>query len=270
MPVQNLIESLSLPEVKIVHQRSSNRYQLQWEAVKDSEFEVCPKCATPSRFVHDRRRVKIKDSPIRDKKVILHIEKRRFYCKTCKRPFTEPIGGIKKGHRTTERLARDVLHKSERFVTLKGVEKNCGVSSGYVFRAVYRMLELKRKMHNQYPWPSTIGLDEHSFRKNRGHTEFVSVFIDFKNHRVFEMVDGKSEEVLRENLEHIPGRENVKNVVIDMCEAFRNFVKNNFINARLTIDKFHVLRLISKPFSRCRREKIGHLNAHAMLAPPRT
>jgi transposase len=47
-----------------------------------------------------------------------------------------------------------------------------------------------------------------------------------------------------------------------MCEAFRNFVKNNFINAKLTIDKFHVLRLISRPFSRCRREKIGHLKSN--------
>jgi transposase len=121
-------------------------------------------------------------------------------------------GGIRKGHRTTERLARDVLHKSERFVALKGVEKNCGVSSGYVFRAAYRMLELKRRMHNQYPWPSTIGLDEQSFRKNKGHTEFVSVFVDFKNHRFFEVVDGKSEDVLKEKLEHVPGRENVKNV----------------------------------------------------------
>lgn len=88
------------------------------------------------------------------------------------------------------------------------------------------------------------------------------MFIDFKNDRIFELVDGKSEEVLRENLEHIPGKENVKNVVIDMCEAFRNFVKNNFINAKLTVDKFHVLRLISKPFSRCRREKIGHLKSN--------
>lgn len=47
-----------------------------------------------------------------------------------------------------------------------------------------------------------------------------------------------------------------------MCEAFRNFVRNNFSNAKITIDKFHVLKLISRPLSRCRREKVGHLTSH--------
>jgi transposase len=32
------------------------------------------------------------------------INKRRFYCSHCKKPFTEPISGIGKGRRTTERL----------------------------------------------------------------------------------------------------------------------------------------------------------------------
>src|SRR5688572_18605520 len=151
MPVQHLIQSLSLPEVKITDQRWSNRYAVHLQGFKDSEFEVCPKCATLSSSIYDHRQVKVKDAPIRDKRVVLWITKRRFFCKPCKLPFTEPIGGIQKSHRTTERLQRTVLYLSERCVNLKTVEKNCGLSSGFVFKETYHQLELKRRMHNQYP-----------------------------------------------------------------------------------------------------------------------
>jgi transposase len=76
-------------------------------------------------------------------------------------------------------------------------------------------------------------------------------------------VDGKSEAILSTATTSIAGAQNVKNVVIDMCEAFRNFVTNQFPNAKITIDKFHVLKLISRPLSSCRREKVGHLTSHS-------
>ncbi|MBT4790519.1 MAG: transposase family protein [Halobacteriovoraceae bacterium] len=46
----------------------------------------CPKCATLSKTCYDKREVIIKDTPLRDKMVHLKITKRRFFCKTCKKP----------------------------------------------------------------------------------------------------------------------------------------------------------------------------------------
>ncbi|MBK7844486.1 MAG: transposase [Bdellovibrionales bacterium] len=70
---------------------------------------MCPKCATPSKTVYDRRWAKAHDAPIHGNQVWLHVLKRRFYCKTCGKPFTEPVQGIRKGKRTTERFKRGVL-----------------------------------------------------------------------------------------------------------------------------------------------------------------
>jgi transposase len=85
-------------------------------AEKVSEFEVCPKCATPSLSVHDRRWVKLRDDPLlRAKEGILWVKKkRRFSCATCRRPFTEPVAGVRKGYRTTERRRQRLLWASPR------------------------------------------------------------------------------------------------------------------------------------------------------------
>jgi transposase len=94
---------LSLPELKFTAKKNITNHIIQIEAYKFSEFEVCPKCATKSDKVYDHVYINIKDSPIRDKSVFLRIKKRRFLCPSCK-SVREPVPGIIKGFRTTQRF----------------------------------------------------------------------------------------------------------------------------------------------------------------------
>ncbi|MES1176940.1 MAG: transposase family protein [Myxococcales bacterium] len=64
-------------------------------------MEVCPRCATPSTSVYDRRWVHLKDEPLRLRQTILSVHKRRFWCAGCRKPFTEPLPGVRKGYRTS-------------------------------------------------------------------------------------------------------------------------------------------------------------------------
>jgi len=54
------------------------------ETIKISDHEYCPKCATKCTSVYDRRKVRLKDEPVRGKSLALIITKRRFYCKQCR------------------------------------------------------------------------------------------------------------------------------------------------------------------------------------------
>ena len=110
-----------------------------------------------------------------------------------------------------------------------------------------------------YPWTKTIGIDEHAFRRNpeHGHTEFVTMIVDYDNRRVRELVYGKTGAALEVDLAHIPGRENVRNVVLDLCDPFKNFARSYFPEARIVADKFHVLRLLSPGLLRRRKEITG-------------
>lgn len=114
-------------------------------------------------------------------------------------------------------------------------------------------------MHNQYPWPKTIGIDEHSWKRNkiRGYTEFASIIVNYDRKKVFDLVEGKTSACLHDSLQNIPGRENVKNVILDMCDSFKNFTVSFFPNARLVADKFHVLRLITPHINKKRKELVG-------------
>lgn len=259
MPVESLIRSLVLPELELVdaeHAPGSSRSHLKVEKV--SELEVCPRCATPSRTVYDRRTCVVKDAPIRDKHVTLHIRKRRFSCKPCRKPFTEPVPGIRKGSRTTERFKATVLWACEKFSDLSAVRRAFACSAGYVYKVLYEQLERKRRTR-LYPWPKVVGIDEHFFQRNRqyGFREFASVLVDYRGRRLMEVVHGKRIEQLRDALDSIPGRENVRLVVLDMSDTYRSFARGFFPNAQLVADKFHVLRLLSPAINRRRKAITG-------------
>ena len=101
-------QQLLLPDLRFVKQeRVKNIRYIYCEKV--SEFEVCPKCAAKCFTTYDHVNVTIKDAPIRSKNIILKIRKRRFYCKNCKSIFREPVGGIFKRFRTSERFRRHLM-----------------------------------------------------------------------------------------------------------------------------------------------------------------
>lgn len=256
MPTHKVTQHLLLPELEMTNAFSGRRSWVQFYVKSSVTSALCPRCPTLSTSIYDHRMVKIKDAPVRDQIVFLMIKKRRFFCKPCGKPFTEYIPGIKKGSRTTERFKRSVVWACENFVDLTRVERAYRVSAGYVFKTLYTRLEEKLKMR-QYPWPSTIGIDEHSFKKVHGRTEFASVLVDYPNKRIFELAQGKTTAELLGQLGHIEGKENVKNVILDLCDPFKNFARLHFPNAKIIADKFHVLRLLTPGLIRKRYEITG-------------
>lgn len=257
MPETMLLRRLLLPELKFRRSwRKPGTATLGVEAEKQSEFEVCPRCATPSRSVYDHRVVSVRDAPMRDMAVRLMIRKRRLACRPCGRPFTEPVPGILKGYRSTERFRRSLLWACENFSDLTQVRRAYHCSSGYVYGALYRQLELERRKR-LYPWPAVVGLDEHFFRRRRGFRSFVTMVVDFPNRRLFDLVEGKTIGELEAALADIPGRDNVRFVVADLCDPYKSFAHRFFPNARVVADKFHVLRLLTPHINRRRKLVTG-------------
>ena len=264
MPTASLTETVLLPELELTkYYRYSLSISLSAKKKDCFGMEVCPKCATPSVTGYDRREVRVKDAPLRNRAVTLVLTKRRFFCKKCKKPFTEPVSGIRKGRRTTERYRNEILWACENYTDLKRVKKKFRCSSGFLYGALYEQLELSRRKRI-YPWPKTVGIDEHSFlrRKNYGRTEFASLICDYENKRVYEVVRGKTTHELCQALSHIKERENVERVVIDLCDPFKNFAKEFFPQAHIVADKFHVLRLLNPALNRRRKAIVGDRRTH--------
>ena len=249
-----------LPELKILTHGQSNKFRYNYHCAKESEFEVCPRCAVKSYSVHNRRRVKIKDQPVRGMGVNLYIWKRRFRCPCCKKVFTEPVSGVRKGFKTTERFRRGVKWACANFKDLTRVQVAFACSAGLIYKIFYEQLELKHREKMNDPWGKIVGIDEHTWKKSCGRkrqTEFASLIVDYDRKRIAEVVQGKTVNDLKMQLDHIPGRERVENAVIDMCDPFKKFIKEFFPNASITADKFHVLRLTNPMINRARTEITG-------------
>ena len=255
MAHEGFIRYLLLPELRLLETRKAQSGGTEFFAEKVSPMEVCPKCAAPSESVYDHRWVKLKDDPLRGGEAIMHVRKRRFWCKTCHRPFTEPIAGVRKGYRTTERFRSRLLWACEHFSDLSKVRAVYRCSAALLHRVLYEQLELRRRTR-LYPWPTKVGIDEHLFKHDfrLNQRRFVTMLVDHKNKRLMEVVEGKEGAVLHAMLDHIPGRENVRWVALDMSDSYRRFARGFFRNAQLVADKFHVLRLITPAIHRYIRQ----------------
>lgn len=255
-PEEKLIKNLFLPELKFIKQigkkDSSTRILL---TEKVSDFEVCPKCASKSKTIYDHVVVTIRDTPLRRNNIILKIKKRRFYCKNCKSVFREPVHGIFKGFRTTQRYRHHVMWNCTQFSNLKRVAHVCSCSEWLVYKCHYEQLELERRKF-QSDWPKTVGIDEHSFMRKFGRKDFATVFVDYSNRKVREVIQGRTPaDILEsEDILKIKGRENVKNVVIDLSSGFKLAAQTLFPQAVITADKFHVIKLLFPAIMKYKKE----------------
>jgi len=256
---QVLTNFFLLPELKLTRVVQEHRFGARYECMKEVQVEYCPKCATPSESTYDHRSVRVKDAPIRGSGVTLVIRKRRLWCAPCRKPFTEPVPGISKGKRHTERFVRALHWACENYVDLSCVRRAFKCSSDFLYTNYYRHLERKITERGNYVWPTKVGIDEHTFKKHpvAGRTEFVTMIVDYDNRRVRELVYGKTTGALTAALSEIPGRERVESVTLDLCDPFKNFAREFFPQARIVADKFHVLRLLNPALFKRRRELSG-------------
>ena len=261
MPLETLSHFVLFRELDLEKIVSFESWALYF-CKKNTPFEVCPRCATKATAVYDHREVTIKDAPVRGKLVVMKIRKRRFFCKPCKKPFTEPVAGISKGHRTTARWRRHLLWACEVFTDLKQARRHLRCSYSTLYRIYYEQLELKQRQR-RYPWPSVVGIDEHKFKRHPegGWPIFATSIVDHNNRRVYELVEGREVTKLKQDLLHIPGRERVRVVTMDLSSTYRSFTKEYFPNARIVADKFHVLRLLNPAINRYRKEVTGDKRA---------
>jgi len=267
MPTPEIVLSnfLLLPELKLKGSYRIGVHKNLYVCEKLKTGAVCPKCATFSSTGYDTRKVKLKDDRLRGKSIDLIVNKQRLWCKSCKKPFTEPLQGVLPRKRTTQRFRKAVAIACRNFSDLKRVKSEFKCSNDFIYTCFYEYLELQRRMHNQYPWPETLGIDEHNFRRVKGrfgYRQFVTMFVDYKNKKLFEVAPTKTNNELKDYLKNIPGRENVKKAIIDMCDPYNNFITEFFPNAQIIADKFHVLRLLSPHINRIRKEITGDKRKH--------
>jgi len=103
-----------------------------------------------------------------------------------------------------------------------------------------------------------IGLDETS--RAKGH-EYITLFVDLLQRRTIFITEGKDNLTVArfayDFQNHNGSVEAVKDVSCDMSPAFIKGVTENLPNAKITFDKFHILKIINEAVDKVRKEEVG-------------
>jgi transposase len=105
----------------------------------------------------------------------------------------------------------------------------------------------------------SIGVDETS--RSKGHN-YLSVFVDLDSSKVIHVCEGRDSTAIasfKNDYEAHKGFAiNISNFCCDMSPAYISGVEDNFHNAAITFDKFHVMKLMNEAVDQVRREEQAH------------
>jgi len=107
-----------------------------------------------------------------------------------------------------------------------------------------------------YSEVAVLGIDETASK--RGH-DYVSLFVDLEVPRVVYVTEGKEAATVKRFKEHLMchggDAEKIRQVCCDMSPAFMKGITENFPNASITFDKFHVMKILNEAVDQVRREE---------------
>lgn len=236
MQNQSITLKLDLPEF-VVKGTATDKEGDLLVLVTAKSLPACPDCGGGEVSLHDRRKQWIEDRPLRDQRVFLLCEKRRFRCTRCGALFSEKYPSLEHYGRCTKRMA-EWLFKLCRTRSIAQVAAEIGWTRPRLDRLFHRLAATKLKQR-QHEVPEVIGIDEFAvLRRHQYHT----VITDLTGRRTHEILEGRSKQTIRDFLQGVqdPGR--VKIVVTDMWDAYRQAIRSYLPHALHIVDKFHVIR----------------------------
>jgi transposase len=205
----------------------------------------CPHCHSNDLRIKDTFYRWIRHESLGARKVYLYLRTHKYRCNTCSRYFNDRFPGILPYRRSTEAFRREVFYKHHDGICQKVLADRLGLGQATIERWYQSLLELKLSRRQNEPCPRVLGIDEHFFTRKQG---YATTFCDLAKHKVFDVALGRTEKALAPFLHELYDKRNVRVVVIDLSETYRNLVRKNFPNAHIVADRFHVIRLINHHF----------------------
>ena len=218
----------------------------------EKKTAVCPRCGQSSHHIHENKRYLVRDLPMSNRQVILRVNRRRFKCKNCRKPFSEILDfvGQKKSftHRYAETLTEQVIHSD-----LNNVAKNQLLTAEEVESMVKAIAEqiLPIALENLF----RLGIDEISLVKGQG--KFIVVLVNLETHKLIGLVSERKQSAIEKVMlkwgeKVLSQREEVS---MELTGNYKSLVKKLCPNAEVTVDRFHVTKMIHEELNQARIEQ---------------
>lgn len=240
--------ALGLPEVRVLWEKETQQ-EIRVEVEYRTSSALCPCCGQKTPKVHSMSLQHKRDRGLWDKPVFLALRKRRFRCPGCGKVFTEPDPVCGARRRSTQRF-REYLGEEAIRQPVCQVAQRQGVGEGLVRHCLTevasRVLGSQKGVVGQV---EILGMDEFSVKRNRVSD---TTLCDLERRQIVGVVSGCGQKAVEEWFDQLPHPEKVKAVVMDMHEPFRQAVEMCLPQAKVVVDKFHVVRQVNRALDQVR------------------
>jgi transposase len=227
------------------------------EHTHDFHFQValivpplqCVHCNHDKLYRHETKPQLFMDLPIRGKRVGITVQRCRYRCCACRRTFFEPLPAMNENHFMTNRLITYIQQEALRR-TFVSIADEIGLVESTI-----RVLFSEFAATLQPRIPDTemlyLGIDElyllHQYR---------CVITDVANHRIIDLLRERTKATVISYLKNLPDttKEHIIVVCTDMWASYHDAVREVLPHAKLVVDKFHVLKLLSGCLETVRKE----------------
>lgn len=211
----------------------------------------CPQCGGTRLRSKDRYRRRVRHEDWGQRHCVLILEGRKFQCQECGRYFRERFPGILPCQRASEAFRQMIFQQHLDGINRSRLGRREGIGAATVERHFRHGLARQFREWHSRRCPRLLGIDEHFFTRKNG---YATTLCDLGNHKVYDVVLGRSEPSLEAYFLSLEGKEAVRVVCMDLASVYRALVRKHFPQARIVADRFHVIRIINHHFLACWRD----------------
>ena len=192
------------------------------------------------------------------KPVLLKLKKQRFMCKHCETTFSAQTSLVDRNCFISNPLKALIAMELVEEQSMTLIAKHLNVSVSTVIRELVKAGEALRPTKDHLP--VHLGFDEFkSVKRVSGAMSFI--FIDNITHEVIDIVENRQQQYLFEYFMRFSyeARKKVQTVTIDMYSPYIGVINNCFPNAKIIIDRFHIVQHLNRCLNQMRIKTMNEL-----------
>jgi transposase len=231
---------------------NQTRLDIHLDFIRGSRF-FCPDCGQAECAVHDTVPKSWRHLNFFQHDTYMHARVPRIKCNTCGvRVVTVPWARDDSGFTLLFEAYIMLLAPS---MPVKKIGELVAEHDTRLWRLIQHHVD-KAREEADYSNVKQLGVDETSSK--RGHN-YVTIVVDLKESKTIFATEGKDSTTIgrfKDDLtEHKGKPESITDVSCDMSPAFIKGIKENLPNAKITFDKFHLLKTLNTAVDEVRRQE---------------
>lgn len=227
------------------------------------DLKNCPLCGSPNKnhsIIHNgTKSSKILLNKSNNQKTYLDLKKQRYYCRDCASYFTAATYLVAPYCFIARQVRYNILFALKENISEKNIAKHCKVSSTTVQR-ILKSAETQIRVKKNW-LPECLLFDEFRSLKTP-YGKFAFSCMDGKTGKVFDILPSRRKDYLIDYFLSfdLKARQSVHYVVTDMNAPYDSVVRACFPNAKLIIDRFHIVQYLNRCFDDTRKQVMKKLN----------